>query len=217
MVIDHRRLPRRSAEALNTAILRATLDELAAVGYAKLTMERVAERAKASKASLYRRWPSRVELVMDAVHRATPDPASSPDTGSLRGDLFALLQRNAELLAGPAGEALRGLLSDVLRDETRIQELRRRSQGTGRKAMQEIARRAAERGEIHSAIADRRLEVGHALLRQHFLLNGVPIPDSVMVEIVDEVIVPLFTAEMRQAGGRGLPEPDPAPALPGSR
>jgi AcrR family transcriptional regulator len=105
---DHRKQPRRRGEALNAAIFRATLDELAEVGYAKLTMERVAERARTGKASLYRRWPSRMELAMDAVYHALPDPASPPDTGSLRGDLLALLRRNGELLAGPAGEALRG-------------------------------------------------------------------------------------------------------------
>jgi Tetracyclin repressor-like, C-terminal domain len=60
--------------------------------------------------------------------------------------------------------------------------------------MQEIVRRAAERGEIDSsAVTPRRLEVGQAMLRQHFLFNGVPIPDSVIIEIVDEVIVPLLT------------------------
>jgi AcrR family transcriptional regulator len=191
---DHRKQPSRRGEALNAAIFQATLDELAEVGYAKLTMERVAERARTGKASLYRRWPSRMELAMDAVYHALPDPASPPDTGSLRGDLLALLRRNAELLAGPAGEALRGLLGDVLRDPTRTAELRQHSQGAGRKAMQEIARRAAERGEIDSsAVTPRRLEVGQAMLRQHFLFNGVPIPDSVIVEIVDEVIVPLLT------------------------
>ena len=67
MVTDHRKLPRRRGDALNAAIYQATLDELAEVGYAGLTMEGVAERAKASKASLYRRWPTRIELVMERV------------------------------------------------------------------------------------------------------------------------------------------------------
>jgi AcrR family transcriptional regulator len=191
---DHRKLSRRRGDALNAAIFQATLDELAEVGYAKLTMERVAERARTGKASLYRRWPSRMELAMDAVYHSLPDPDSPPDTGSLRGDLLALLRRNAELLAGPAGEALRGLLSDVLRDRTRTTQLRRHSRGAGRRAMQEIVRRAAERGEIdNSAITPRRLEVGQAMLRQEFLFSDVPIPDSVIIEIVDQVIVPLLT------------------------
>ena len=116
---------------LNTAIFEAVLDELAEVGYARLTMERVAERAGASKASLYRRWPSRMELAIDAVHHLAPDPTGAPDTGSLRGDLLAWMRQTAGLLTGPAGEALRGLLGDALSDPSRTLELRRRSRGTG--------------------------------------------------------------------------------------
>ncbi|SEL70440.1 TetR/AcrR family transcriptional regulator [Nonomuraea pusilla] len=194
MVTDHRKLPRRRGEALHAAIYEATLQELAETGYAGLTMERVAERARASKASLYRRWPSRVELVMDAVYHALPDPDSPPDTGSLRGDLLAMLGRTAGTLAGPAGEALRGLLSEALGDESRAAAFRAHSQGAGRRLMREIVRRAVARGEVgEEAVTPCRLDVGQALLRQHFLFQGAPIPESLVTEIVDEVLVPLFT------------------------
>jgi AcrR family transcriptional regulator len=193
MVTDHRKLPRRRGEALNEAIFQAVLDELAEVGYARLTMERVAERARAGKASIYRRWPSRVELVMDAVYHVLPDPSSAPDTGTLRGDVLVVLRETGRLLSGPAGEALRGLLSEALADETRAAVFRRRSHGLGRRMMQEVARRAVERGEIDArAVTPRRLDVGQALLRQHFLFAGPPIPDDLVVEIVDEVVVPLL-------------------------
>ncbi|MBB5157694.1 TetR/AcrR family transcriptional regulator [Saccharopolyspora phatthalungensis] len=192
-VTDHRKRPRRRGKDLDTAIFQAVLAELAERGYAKLTMERVAERARTGKASLYRRWPTRMELVMDAVYHQLPDPSSIPDTGSLRGDLLAVLREIAELLAGPAGEALRGVLSDALHDPARTAEMRQHSQGAGRRRMQEITRRAAERGEIDATeITPRRLEAGQALLRNHFLFNGVPIPDEVIVEIVDDVLIPLF-------------------------
>ncbi|MEU8144860.1 TetR/AcrR family transcriptional regulator [Nonomuraea sp. NPDC048901] len=194
MVTDHRKLPRRRGEALNVAIYQATLAELAEVGYARLTMERVAERAKASKASLYRRWPTRIELVMDAVYHVLPDALSVPDTGSLRGDILAALRRTAEALAGPAGEAMRGLLSEALGDESRAARFREHSQGTGRRLMREIVRRAVERGEVAPEdVTPRRLDAGQALLRQHFLFQGLPIPDELLVQIADEVMVPLFT------------------------
>ena len=89
MIIDHRTRPRRRGQALQDAILDAALTELAEVGYANLTMERVAARAKASKASVYSRWPSRIELVMDVFYHLMPDPAVPADTGTLRGDLLA--------------------------------------------------------------------------------------------------------------------------------
>ena len=190
---DHRTRPRRRGDTLNSAIHEATLDELAELGYAKLTIERVALRAGASKASVYRRWPSRMELALDAVQHLAPDPAAIPDTGSLRGDALAFIRGMADLLAGPAGEALRGLLGDALADPARTLELRRRSRGTGHRAMQEIVRRAVERGEIHSAaITPRRLDVAQAMLREQFLFHGPPVPDAAIVEIVDEIVLPLF-------------------------
>ncbi len=195
MVTDHRKLPRRRGEALNSAIFQATLDELAEGGYAQLTMERVAERARASKASLYRRWPTRVALVMAAVYHMLPDLVSVPDTGSLREDLLAVLRRSSAALSGPAGEAMRGLLSEVLRDESVARTFRENSQGASRKMMAEIARRAAERGEIDpAAVTPRRLDSGQALIRQYFLFNGPPIPDRLIVEVVDEVMVPLLVS-----------------------
>jgi AcrR family transcriptional regulator len=196
VVTDHRKLPRRRGDALNAAIFQATLDELAEVGYAKLTMERVAERARASKASLYRRWPSRMELAMEAVYHAMPDLRSPRDTGTLRGDLLAMLRRIAELLDGPAGEALRGVLSDVVHDPERTEQLRKNSQGIGRKAVQEVLRRAVERGEIRGeAVTPQRLEVPQAMLRHHFLFTGT-IPDHAITEIVDEILVPLFNSDV---------------------
>jgi AcrR family transcriptional regulator len=195
---DHRTLPRRRGDVLNSAIFEATLDELAEVGYAKLTMERVAARAGASKASVYRRWPSRMELVLDAVHHLAPDPTDIPDTGSLRGDTLAFLRAAAKLLAGPGGEALRGLLGDALADPSRTLELRSHSQGTGHRIMQEIVQRAVTRGEINSAaITPRRLHVAQAMLREQFLFHGPPIPDAVIVEIVDETVLPLFLGRVQ--------------------
>jgi AcrR family transcriptional regulator len=190
---DHRAGPRRRGTALTDAIFRATLDELADVGYAGLTMERVAARAGTGKASLYRRWASRMELAVAAVYHVLPDPETPPDTGSLRGDVLAVLRHAAELLAGPAGEALRGLLADTLRDRADAADLRRHSQGTSRRAMAEIVRRAAARGEIaDAAVPDVRLDTAQALLRQHVLFVGTPVPDEVLVAIADDVVVPLL-------------------------
>ncbi|KAA5836333.1 TetR/AcrR family transcriptional regulator [Saccharopolyspora hirsuta] len=189
---DHRKLPRRRGDELTAAIFAATLAELAEVGYAGLTMERVAERARTGKASLYRRWSSRMELVLAAVYSTWPEPAEVVDTGTLRGDLLAMMRHNAEVLAGPAGEAMRGLLGDVLADEDRMVRLRQLSRARGRRTVEEIVRRAAERGEVAAEIPPRRLEVGQAMIRQQFLFGGTPIPDEVIVEIVDDVLIPLF-------------------------
>jgi AcrR family transcriptional regulator len=189
---DHRTRPRRRGAVLHTAILEAVLAELGEVGYARLSVERVAERAGASKASLYRRWPGKTELVMDAVYHALPDPQAPPDTGSLRGDLLALFRTVARQLAGAPGHGLRGLLSDALRDESRATRIRDYARGSSQRLVEELVRRAGERGELDAATATpRQMEAGHAVLRYHFLVNGT-IPDAVVVEIVDEVVLPLL-------------------------
>jgi AcrR family transcriptional regulator len=195
-ITDHRTLPRRRGSVLEEAILDAALAELTEVGYPNLTMERVATRARASKASVYSRWPSRMELAMDVFYHLMPDPGSPPDTGTLRGDLIAGLRKTAQLLAGPAGEAIRGLLGDVLPDTAQTAELRRHSHQLGHQTMEEIAQRAVARGEITArAVTVPRLEVGPAMLRYHFLFQGPQVSDAVITALVDEVIVPLLMAE----------------------
>jgi Transcriptional regulator len=192
---DHRTRPRRRGQALDVAILEATIAEIDEVGYADLSMERVAERARASKASLYRRWPSRVELVMTAAYHLLPDPGTASDTGSLRGDLLALFRSAASAFAGPAGVAIRGLLSDALRDPALATQLRSYTRGSSLQTMREIVARAGRRAELDAeSITTRQLEAGLALVRFHLLTHEAPIPDTVIVEIVDEVVVPLLRA-----------------------
>lgn len=192
--LDYRKLPRKRGAALTSAIYQATLDELREAGYPNLTMERIAERAGTGKAALYRRWPSRMELVLDAVDNALlPAPDAQPDTGSLRGDLLAALRGHADVLAGPAGEAMRGVLFDALRDPARTEELRRRSMGREQRTLGAAVRRAVARGEIDTdRVTPARLEAGRAMLRQYFLFNGPPVPDEVITTIVDEVVLPLL-------------------------
>lgn len=192
---DPRKRPRRRGDALNTAIFEAVLAELEEVGYAKLTMERVAERARTGKASLYRRWPNRARLVMDAVYHVVPRYMDAPDTGSLRGDLLELFRGTARLLEGPTGEAMRGVLGEVLHDEEVAAQIRSASRGESLSQIRRVADRAVARGEIAAeALTTRRLEAGHAVMRHHFLFQGTTISDHVVEEVVDEVVLPLFNA-----------------------
>jgi AcrR family transcriptional regulator len=192
---DHRTRPRRRGRDLDLAILEAAVVEIETFGYVAMSMERVAERARASKASLYRRWPTKVELVLAAVHELLSDPAAAPETGSLRGDLLALLRTAAELLAGPAGTAIRGLVSDALRDPELAARIRDLTRGRSVAAMADIVRDAVERGELPSGmITVRQLDAGLSVMRFHFLIHGGPVPDQVIMEIVDEVMLPLLRA-----------------------
>lgn len=183
---------RRRGDALIDAIHAAVLAELTEGGYASLTMERVAERAGAGKASLYRRWNSRAELVRDTAYHSLRDADGAPDTGSLRGDLVAALSQTAALLTGPLGAALRAVLSETLADD-RV-EMRELSLGRGRRLMHDIVQRAVSRGEVRAdAVTDLRLDVGQALLRDRFLFRDSAIDADTAVRIVDEVLIPLLT------------------------
>ncbi|MGH8901060.1 MAG: TetR/AcrR family transcriptional regulator [Egibacteraceae bacterium] len=202
--MDHRKKSRRRGEALCRAIFQATFDELAAVGYTGSSMERIAERAHTSKASLYRRWTSRAELVADAIRHTIPDPDELPDTGDLREDVLALLRLIANLLAGPVGEAARGLIAETLRDPELAQIARTRILASRPELMLQVLRRAAVRGEVRpEALTPRVANVGPVLLRHHFLVHGAPIPDRTLTEIVDDVVLPLVRS--RPEDGHVLP------------
>lgn len=192
----HRGPTRRRGEELSAAIFEATLDELAEVGYSRLAMERIAARAGASKASLYRRWPGRAELVIAALGHHYRGPQPALDTGDLREDVLALLRSGAARLNGIFGVAARGLMAENLTDPDRNASLRA-NMFTGRnRLMREILERAAARGDISPAVITPQLiELAPALVDHHFLMRGAPIPDEVLTGIVDNVLLPLLLRE----------------------
>ncbi len=190
---DHRKGPRRRGAVLDAAIFEATLAEIAETGYASLTMEHVAERARASKASLYRRWQDRVQLVLDAAYHVMPNHADVPDTGSLREDILTVMQQLVRQLEGPAGLAIRGLLGETLQSPDVAAEVREYSRGNATKVLRELVARAVARGECDPAmVTERRIEAGPAMLRQRFIFTDGPISEEYLKEIVDEVVLPLF-------------------------
>lgn len=132
---------------VDAAIRSATMDLLAEAGYARLTMEQVAARAKVSKDSLYRRWPNKLALVTDALrHRARAVP-DVPDTGSLAGDMRAFLRvllrsRNA------AQRALAGVSSEVATNPELRAAWHRGLGGMLTGCVHQIVARAVGRGEL---------------------------------------------------------------------
>jgi AcrR family transcriptional regulator len=190
--VDHRKGPRRRGDALCAAIFKATLEELKAVGYAELKMEHVANRARASKGSLYRRWPSRAELVVDAIHHSFPSHGVAPESGNVRDDLLGGLRKIAALLNSPSGEAIRGLMADTIRNPDLMEAVRVRFVDPGVGLFLEVLRRGAARGEVRAeALTPRFASLGPDLLRQYFMIHHSPIPERVLIEIVDEVVLPL--------------------------
>ncbi|WP_405984014.1 TetR/AcrR family transcriptional regulator [Streptomyces sp. NBC_00872] len=194
---------RRGAE-LERAILRAAADELVESGYPGLTMDKVAKRAGTNKNAIYRRWPHRAALGIAAYRELTTTDVQLPDTGELRGDALELLRRANRTWNSPYGEILRGLLSGVGDDPELLARLRERSGDAGSGMWLTILGRAVARGEAPPECLDPRVAtVAVVLLRNEYVVRGVPAaPDDVLVDIVDEVYLPLIR-------GRGRPDTEP--------
>ena len=185
---------RRRGEELERAILQAAAEELRESGYPGMTMDRVASRAGTNKNAIYRRWPHRAALGIAAYRHLSEAAIPDPDTGTLRGDALEMLRRANETWSSPHGAVLRGLLAAAADDPELLTLMRERSGADVMdRAWLTMLERAAARGEAPPAAA--RLRVATTpmmLLRAEYAMRGIPsVPDDVLVEIVDEVLLPL--------------------------
>jgi AcrR family transcriptional regulator len=184
---------RRRGETLERAIFDAVLDELQRVGYVGLTMEGVAACAHTGKAALYRRWPRKEDLVVDAIEHALPSPTELPDHGDVRDDLLDLLRRLTAMLNSKAGCALQCLMSEAERDEAFARLLHERVKEPRKRMFLDLLHRGADRGQVRPTAATQLVaEVGPALVMQRFLAEGAPVPDAYVVSVVDDVVMPLL-------------------------
>ncbi|MFB9931142.1 TetR/AcrR family transcriptional regulator C-terminal ligand-binding domain-containing protein [Amycolatopsis halotolerans] len=191
---------RRRGEQLESALLAAGWDELVEAGYARLTMESVAVRARTSEAVLYRRWANKDELVLAAMRRHRDvNPIAAPDTGSLRGDLLAYLTATSEALAGFLAIAAAAAFSGLsFGDGATPGEVRDQIIGDRLLPRGAIYQRAQDRGEIdlaHLSVAV--LELPFQLVRHDLLLDLAPPRPARIRSIVDEVFLPLVQSQVK--------------------
>jgi AcrR family transcriptional regulator len=193
---------RRRGAALEQAILGAAIDELLATGYAGLTMDRVAARAGTNKNAIYRRWPSRATLAVAAYRQMAAGDQALPDTGTLREDVLELLRRANRGWSSPAGNVQRSLLAGVAHDPELLALIQERSNDAGSAMWLTVLGRAIARGEAQpEALHPRVATVAVVLLRNEYVTRGIPTaPDHVLVEIVDEIYLPL----VRGRGGSAV-------------
>ncbi len=190
---------RRRGEELEAALLQAAWDELAEIGFAKLTMESVAVRAKTGVAVLYRRWPNKDDLVIAAIgHYGKTRPVEIPDTGTLRGDVLGLLRgindgRNS--FAVVVSATFSGLLSSTGLTPA---EVRLRLIGDRPIWSHEVFRRAHERGDLDlDTIPPAVLTMPFDLMRHDMLMTLKPVAPDRITEIVDDLFLPLVAAHHR--------------------
>jgi AcrR family transcriptional regulator len=184
---------RRRGDELRAAVHAAALEELYQRGFAELTMDAVALRARTGKATLYRYWPNKLELVADALN-CFQSPYTPPTAhGDIRTQLLAVLRHIADDLDSPKGVAVRSLISEMIRSPELANAVRPHLADPAPMWLLEVLRRAAVRGEIPAtALTPRVAAVGPDLIRAHVILNGTPVPDTILAEIVDFVLLPLL-------------------------
>jgi AcrR family transcriptional regulator len=183
---------RRGAE-LETAILDAAWQELTEVGYGALTLDSVAQRAGTSRPVIARRWATKPDLVRAAVEQTLRrERAPMPDTGSLRGDVVALLRRANHRRAGTFA-LLTSYLGNYFQETgTTPADLRASALADTRAPLDAVFERAVARGEADPARLTARVRsVPIDLFRHEALMTLAAVPDDVIDAIVDEVLLPL--------------------------
>jgi AcrR family transcriptional regulator len=186
---------RPRSERARQAILTSAAELLLAHGLAAVSMDAVASRAGVSKATIYRWWPTKETLALDAVYtRWAIVQQPDADTGSLRGDLLALLGPWARLASsGPYGRVIAALITEAQTDPVFAAEYHQRVVQPRRATARAVLTRAIERGEIPG---DTRVEVAIDLMYgplYHRLLHGhAALDDQFVADVVDMALSGIY-------------------------
>lgn len=188
------RLGRKRDHTRDPEILDAALDVLSESGYDGMTIDMVATRAKAGKATVYRRWSSKAELVLDAVacmKQGEIDLDDLPDTGTLRGDLVAMIRTPSIRDGERKLKVMAGIVSMIARSPelaAAAQEALVEPRATVNRI---FFRRAIERGEVPADIDVEKLcIIGPALVAYSVLMLGRPVDRDFLISNIDQVILP---------------------------
>ncbi|MGJ5834045.1 TetR/AcrR family transcriptional regulator [Streptomyces ossamyceticus] len=187
--------PRRRGAVLERAILDAALDQLSTVGWNGLTMEGVAAGAQTGKAAVYRRWPSKEDLVADALQAGLPRFDEAPDRGNVRDDLLELCRQAREAMFSRPGFALRSVIHecDTLQAERFHTVIIEGVVEPTVKLLREVMERGIKRGEVRSDAANGYvLDAIPAMMMYRSKVCGSEWSEREIAEMVDQLMVPLL-------------------------
>jgi AcrR family transcriptional regulator len=181
--------PRRDA-----AIRDAALALLAEVGYERMTVDAIAAAAGVSKPTIYRRWAGKHALVADAIRLHPHTQAPTPDTGSLRGDLLAVVRQSAAHQLENA-HVTAGLASRLRESEELAALIREHAVEVVRGRFARIVERAVARGELAAEPPTSPLfsDVAPSLIHTRVLLSLEPVDDAFVTELVDRILLPIVS------------------------
>ncbi|SER77413.1 TetR/AcrR family transcriptional regulator [Mycolicibacterium nivoides] len=184
---------RRRGAALESAILDAAWDQLLEAGYERFTIDAVASRSETARSVLYRRWPSRMDLLEATIRRRGQiDEIKAPDTGSLRDDVLAVLHEVNDRRSGLIGLFTVRLSAYFDQEGGTPARFRTLFLPEGRSLMDVIVERAAARGELGpNPLPERIKALPSDLLRHDLFMSMRPASPEAIAEIVDGVFLPL--------------------------
>jgi AcrR family transcriptional regulator len=181
-------------EAREQAILDAALDLLGEVGYDRMSMDGLAARAQASKATIYRRWPGKAQVVVEAIRRRGCPDLTAPDTGGLRGDLQGALRMKCDAMSGEDGPLFVGLLMAARKDPELADLLHAQMRNDSRPFLAELLDRAVGRGEIPSCPDPAAVrELVPALILQRMMFGDELSDEAFISHVIDDFVIPLLT------------------------
>jgi len=181
------------AEAREQAILDAALELVMEVGYDRLSMDALAERARASKATIYRRWSCKAQVVAEAIRRRKHGDHAVPDTGSLRLDLLEAL--GAMCLSLDGDESLVAGVMSAMRSDPELAGLMRAKVLDGDSPVDVVIARAVARGDLPPGTTGALVnEVAPAVVMARLVFRGEPLDEAFTVHLVDEIVLPLLHA-----------------------
>ena len=174
-------------------LLAVTLELLQEHGYDRLSLEAVATTARASKATLYRRWPTKAELVLAAFVEGTRQVAVDPDTGTLRDDLLRLGEQICAHVSTHAS-TIRAVLVETSRSAELAAMMQEQFLDQRKALMAHVLARAVHRGEIEaSAITEDLWDVLPGYLIYRSVLTGRAPSRSTIEDVVDNLLMPSLT------------------------
>jgi AcrR family transcriptional regulator len=184
-----RAAPQLRGERVVQKVLEATIEELSVKGLAGLSIEDVADRAGVAKTTVYRRWPTKVDLAVAAMHQIADDIIHVEDTGSLRGDLTTILRSFRDFAWTPRGQGLmRMMMTDVMHAE--ISEFARRVREEKSHEPRNIIHRAIARGELPRGTDPTLvLDVAFAAIQHYLCFMHTPVSDARIAQIIEVLLV----------------------------
>jgi AcrR family transcriptional regulator len=206
--MDRRPPGRPRSEQARRAVLDATVGLIEESGYGRLTIDAIARRARVSRQTVYRWWPAKAEIVLEALNDAASAIAPAPDTGSLETDLRTLLRSTIAGATGRNARMLAALMAEAQFDEAFAESFRRDFLARRRRVLRETLERGRARGEIGaSADLDFLVELAFGTLWYRILSHNARLDRRFADQLTDTLLA--LAAKGLVAGSRGVSRAGP--------